>query len=274
MRAAASSIASGSPSSRRQISATAAAFSSVSAKSGCDRLGALDEQRDRRRTARHASAGGSCVRVRQRQRRHRELLLAAQTQRARGWSTSSLQAAGRPPAGRRRSGAAGSTCSKLSSTSSSCLSRRYAASALERAACSPASRTPSACGDRGSDQRRVARSAPGRRRRRRRRTRPAASAADLQRQAGLAHAAGAGQRHEARRRFPEQGAQPCELLRTTNQRRRLDWQVGRVAIKALERRKVIGQTGDAELSHPLGFKEVAKPVRSEVNEATPAGRLP
>ena len=46
-RGAASSIASGSPSSRRQISATASAFSSVSAKSGRGVAGALDEERDR-----------------------------------------------------------------------------------------------------------------------------------------------------------------------------------------------------------------------------------
>ena len=45
-RAAASSMASGRPSSRRQSSTTAGAFSSVSAKSGVDQPGALDEEAD------------------------------------------------------------------------------------------------------------------------------------------------------------------------------------------------------------------------------------
>ena len=49
IRAAASSIASGRPSSRRTISATWRPFSAVSAKSGPDRHGALDEQPHRLR---------------------------------------------------------------------------------------------------------------------------------------------------------------------------------------------------------------------------------
>ena len=82
-RAAASSIASGSPSSRAQISATRGAFSSVSAKSAAHRRA----RSTKRATASYcddgvaatASVGG------QRERRHRVLVLAARVGAARGW---------------------------------------------------------------------------------------------------------------------------------------------------------------------------------------------
>ena len=74
-----------------QISATAGAFASVSAKSGADRLGALDEQRAPPRTAPAASSGGSALGVGQRQRRHRELVLAAQTCSTRAAGDQELQ---------------------------------------------------------------------------------------------------------------------------------------------------------------------------------------
>ena len=47
VRAAASSMASGRPSSRGEISTTSGAVSSVSANAGCDGPGPLDEQLDR-----------------------------------------------------------------------------------------------------------------------------------------------------------------------------------------------------------------------------------
>ena len=86
IRAAASSIASGSPSRRTQISATAGAFSLVTAKSGLIAVRPLDEQRDRRVLRRARRAVGSRCRIGQRQRRDRELVLAAELAAAPGWS--------------------------------------------------------------------------------------------------------------------------------------------------------------------------------------------
>ena len=105
MRAAASSIASGSPSRRRQISATAAALASVSAKLGRDRPRSFDEERHRgsrgdRRGRRRAA------RIGQRQRRHRELVLDADAQRGAAGGEHGQVRAGRHERGhvRRRRG--------------------------------------------------------------------------------------------------------------------------------------------------------------------------
>ena len=78
-RAAASSMASGSPSSRRQISTTASAFFEVSVKVGPACRGPLHEQCDR--CAFHQSGRrGKRVGIRERQGRDRELLLAVDMQ--------------------------------------------------------------------------------------------------------------------------------------------------------------------------------------------------
>ena len=121
-RAAASSIASGRPSRRAQISATAAAFSSVSAKSG--RRPAPARRTARPRRWQQARGGDAAVRRGQRERRDGELVLAGDPQRL-----AARRPAPSPAAAARRSSAtdaaAARTCSKLSSTSSSCLSRRW-----------------------------------------------------------------------------------------------------------------------------------------------------
>ena len=141
IRAAASSIASGRPSRRWQISATAGAFSSVTAKSGADRGGALDEQRDRRvlreRLDRQRLVGPR--RSRQRERRHRELVLAAQVQR-RPAGHQDLQV-GHGASRSATTGAAARTCSKLSSTSSRCFVAQVVVRACRAAArCPPRGR--------------------------------------------------------------------------------------------------------------------------------------
>ena len=68
-RAAASSIASGSPSSRRQISSTASRFSSVSSKLGFTRLRALDEELDAPRRGLERRRRGSIALLAQVERR-------------------------------------------------------------------------------------------------------------------------------------------------------------------------------------------------------------
>ena len=91
IRAAASSMASGSPSSRRQISATAGAFSSVSAKSAGPPAPARRTARRPRSAARadKADGGPGLGRVRQRQRRDRQLVLATDPRAPPGWSPGS-----------------------------------------------------------------------------------------------------------------------------------------------------------------------------------------
>ena len=194
-RAAASSIASGRPSSRAQISATAGAFSSVSAKSGSHRPRALDEQRAPPRTAtalesaaarsgRAAPAAApaySCSPVDAQRRAAGRPALQAWRRRA---SSSADQRRGRQrparscrapaaPAGR-----AGGRCSR---------SQRRG---------SPGSRTPSACAIAGGHQVAGRRSAPRATKKTPSRKSSEQLGGDLQRQAGLAGAAGAGQRQQ------------------------------------------------------------------------------
>ena len=151
MRAAASSMASGSPSRRRQIAATAAALSSVRAKSGSSAARPVDEEAHRGDLAqlRRAAAGGP---GRGRSGGTGQLLLAGQRQAGTA-GDQDRQAWG---GGKQivATTAAGSRCSKLSSTS---RSRR------------PPSALPTVCesglagllphpqrrGDRAGDQRRV-----------------------------------------------------------------------------------------------------------------------
>ena len=143
-RAAASSMASGSPSSRRQIAATAGAFSSVRAKSGLRGLRPLDEEADRLVLASAASSGRQRSRAGQRQRRHRESCSPYRCSSAR-LVASDLQLRARPRAAPPTSGAAASTCSKLSSTQQQLL--RSADGGAERLGQRPATavlRRPSA----------------------------------------------------------------------------------------------------------------------------------
>ena len=152
-RAAASSMARGSPSRRRQIAATAAAFSSVSAKSGTTACGPLTKRRDRRHAG-ELSQRQRCVGRRQGQRRHRELALGAQLQRL--------------PAGGQDRQAAGSAISSVATAGArrrgparSCRGPGAAASIARNAAMagqqrlSPWLAHPEDTGDRRQDQRRI-----------------------------------------------------------------------------------------------------------------------
>ena len=91
LRATASSIASGRPSSRTQISATLARVRFGEGKIGLDRAGALDEQRDRPGSAPAWVERRQVAQIRQRQRQHRELILAAETRSAARLVTNNLQ---------------------------------------------------------------------------------------------------------------------------------------------------------------------------------------
>ena len=113
VRAAASSMASGRPSRRRQISATAPALPVGQLEASVVAAGALDEQR-----AGRGLRDGGRVGVRwDRQRGDGVAVLGLRVAAAHGWSPA-RRAPERRPAGRRSAGAAGRRCSKLSSTSS------------------------------------------------------------------------------------------------------------------------------------------------------------
>ena len=201
-RAAASSSASGMPSSRRQISRHRRRVRRRSARSRAAPARARStNRRDRRRSRaqRRRRVGGRSG-VRQRQRGHAPGRLAGDAQRARGWWPG-CAGRGRRAAARSASAAqASSRCSQLSSTSSR-RSRRPARRPASRRAAGPAApRTPSARGDRLRARAPGRPAPPARPARRRRGSRPAQLGADLQRQAGLADAAGAGQRQQPRRR--------------------------------------------------------------------------
>ena len=118
-RPAASSSASGRPSSRKQIRATSAAFSSSSAKPGRGRGRTLDEQRAPPRTRAVRSAGNPLLRIGDVERRDPEDDLARHAQRLAA-GREHRQPGSRAQERRRRARAiAPSRCSQLSSTSSS-----------------------------------------------------------------------------------------------------------------------------------------------------------
>ena len=119
------------------------------ARSRVDRLRPLDEERAPRRPPSatvgvRREAGAS-------ERRHRELVLAAQGAAAR--LVTSTVSRGRPPAGRRPAAAGEQTCSKLSSTSSMRRSRSGAGDACSGRP--PASSDAERLGDGRGDQARV-----------------------------------------------------------------------------------------------------------------------
>ena len=123
-RAAASSMASGRPSRRLQISAIARAFSLVSAKSGLD---AVARSTNSITAGLRASVSSDVVArgVGPRQRQHRHLVLAVQVQRLPARDQDLERRVDREQI-RRRTGTAPRRCSKLSSSSSigaACTSR-------------------------------------------------------------------------------------------------------------------------------------------------------
>ena len=114
-RAAASSIASGSPSSRRQISATAGAFSAVTANPAWT-AGARSTKSATDSYCEQV-VGRARWRVRKGERRHLELVLPARCAARRGWSPGC--SAAQPATSSADARRAASRCSKLSSTSRS-----------------------------------------------------------------------------------------------------------------------------------------------------------
>ena len=132
MRAAASSMASGSPSSRGQISATAGAFSSVTAKSGLIAPRPLDEEGRPPRTATACRRGGSGRAIGQRQRRD------GYSCSPRSWSGARLVTStfrpGQAASSSATTGAAGRICSKLSSSEQQVPVSEVVLEAVERRA--------------------------------------------------------------------------------------------------------------------------------------------
>ena len=131
VRAAASSIARGRPSSRWQISATAAAFVASSAKPGRAAV-ARSTNSCTASYCRRRSSDGRSPRVGHGQRRHRELALGVQG--GKGWRpvASTFRPRGGEQKVRPTGEPAASTCSTLSSTSSTSRSRSSAANASKR----------------------------------------------------------------------------------------------------------------------------------------------
>ena len=138
MRAAASSIASGSPSRRAQMPATAAALSAVSAKSGL-RARARAMKRRTASSASRRSRLGSWVGSGTARGSTPTSCSAVSASRVR--LVAKMHSRGAAASRAARSGAASKTCSQLSNTSKSCRSARYA---RRRSATGrwPAPRTP------------------------------------------------------------------------------------------------------------------------------------
>ena len=161
-RAAASSIASGRPSSRRQIAATASSFSSVSSNPGLTACARSTKSCDRG----EPSASGD-VAVGPAERGAVPGTRAPRAGAAAPGSSRAPSAAGARRAVSWTSVAAGSTCSKLSSTSSAGVVRQAAARSPARP--TPGRRSPRRRGRAAiaePDDAGLARSVPGRRRRR------------------------------------------------------------------------------------------------------------
>ncbi len=205
-----------------------------------------------RRTASNwarCSGRGRSPAVRQGQRRHRILALAVDAQDGPA-GDQDLQARAPTPSSSATAGAASTTCSKLSSTSSSCFWR---SASRER-------------GQRSTGRRPRARRAPGRSstapgpdrdRRGQRDEEDAVRKAvqhvggDLERQARLAGAARPGQRDQAGVRAQQRRPDRLELLLPPDERRRLHRQVVRDRGQRSERREVGRQVRADELVDPL-----------------------
>ena len=196
MRAAASSIASGRPSSRRQIAATAGGVLVGDAKSGRTAARALDEQRHRGVLRASSASGGSRLGSGSASGGTGILLLAAEAQRLpaghQRLTSRAARAAGRP-----RAGAAARICSKLSSTSSS-RGRQVLLERVSQTGRLAAPRARRAPGDRAGTSVRIVDRRQRRRRRRRRRTSAAGSAATRRLRRVLPVPPGPVQRHQAR----------------------------------------------------------------------------
>ena len=152
----------------RQISRDRRRVVGVSAKSARTASRPLDEQRDRV-VLRSAPRRPAAAQVGQRQRWHRELVLAGEAQRraARDEQLRRASAPARLDQGR----AASSSCSKLSSTSRSLLAAQEVGQRLSERLPTPVSLTAECLGDRREHELRASERPRARRRRRRRGTR-------------------------------------------------------------------------------------------------------
>ena len=226
MRAAASSIASGRPSSRRQISATAAALPSVRAKSGRTARARSTNSATAGEAA--SSASGSAGGVGgQRQRRHRVLPLGPQPQH-RPAGRQDRHAPGSGPAARRGRGRRSTTCSRLSRISSHAVVAERArpgppAASPSRARSAPTARPTPASTSSGSV---TAASGTNAVPRTEAVTQPLAH---RHRQPGLADPARPGQRHQPHVRALDQPGHLVDGLLPPDQRRRAHRQRARPA---------------------------------------------
>ena len=254
-RAAASSMASGIPSRRRQISVTVSVLSSVTVKSGRARR-ARSVNNSTASSARDSD--GTCQFTSPATMRGSRLVARIVT-REQPASTSLTSSA-----------LASSRCSQLSNTTSSRRSRtdRNSVSVIERPGWSgsPSARatvsgTTSGCGDR----RQIGiENAVG--------EVTAHLAGDLDRQPGLARSACAGQGHE-----PVVGQRTADLrdLRcAADEARQLSRKImSGNGIRCPQRREVVAQIGMAQLRNPNGAGEVAQPVAAQIGQPRVIGKL-
>ena len=269
IRAAASSIASGRPSSRTQISATAGAFSFVDREVGPHGLGALDEQAHRLvlgqrarcgevgpRSGRPAAAPGTRA-------RRRRAAAPARDQH--------LQAREARPAARDDLGAAIGHLLEVVEDEQQLRCRRCGRRAGRSRVRPPRSGRPSACA--------MATATRSASRRRERHEEDAVRIAvgeprrDLQREAGLAGAARPGQRQQAGR-VEQRPATSAQLVLAPEERRELGRQVVRDGIECLRRReRRPSRPSIDELVEALGARQVLEAMLAQVAEGDVGGRL-
>ena len=264
IRAAASSIASGRPSSRRTISATCVPFSAVSAEVGPDGHRSLDEQAHRLRLQERFRPSVDTRRG-QRQRRDRELLLAGDPQRGPA-RHDDRQLWRRPQQVGDDRGARDDLLEVVE--------HQQRGAVLEVVLHAIDGRPlrgeqPDGRGDRRRHEVRIGH--------RRERHEPRAVgvpvdavARERQRQPRLARAAGAGERQQPR---PVQQRHRAVDLGPPDERRQLGRQVVGREIERLERGKRGLQTVGLDLVQPLRAREVLEPVLAEVEQGDPGADL-
>ena len=220
-----------------QISATAGAFSSVSAKSGLDRRPPARRTARRPRTATSASGASARASVGQRQRRDGVLVLAAQLQRLPA-GHQHLQRPGRRASSSATTGAAGRTCSKLSSSSRRAVVLQVVLRPLSRSGRLADVAHAEGLGDgRGHERRDRVIGASSTKKT------PSAKSiqqvgGDLEPEAGLAGPARAGQGDQPDVVAQQQAPHRLQLALAPEQRRRLDRQVVRPGVERDQRREV------------------------------------
>ena len=268
MRAAASSIASGRPSRRTQISATAGAFAFVTAKSALTA---------RARSMKSATASycesdaivGQVRRVGQVERRHRVLVLAREVDGDPARDEQLQLRRGREQVGRR--GRRLDEVLEVVEDEQEPLLGEEALEALGDGSGAGLAE-PERLRDRGQDERGVGD----------RRERDEEDAlrevldqlgGGLEREPGLARAARAGERQQAHVVPPKPLGDRGHLALAADQRRGLDGQVRRPVLERAQRRELVRQPVDHELREPLRPRQVLEPVLAEVAQRDPVGQL-